>query len=80
MIEADGASHLGREENDANRDAYLNGLGLVVIRIAVEDILQNMEGVVAFLQNHPALSGTPPEEGNLPPHPPAAVTPPQEGN
>jgi len=23
-----------------------------------------MEGVVAFLKNHPALTGTPPEEGN----------------
>ena len=64
VIEADGASHIGREDVDADRDAYLNGLGLVVIRIAVRDILQNMEGVVAFLKNHPALSGTPPQEGN----------------
>ncbi|MBU0501173.1 MAG: DUF559 domain-containing protein [Gammaproteobacteria bacterium] len=65
VIEADGASHIGRQDDDANRDAYLNGLGLVVIRIAVRDILQNMEGVVASLKNHPALSGTPPQEGNL---------------
>lgn len=65
VIEAYGASHVGREDCDANRDAYLNCLGLVVIRIAVKDILQNMEGVVAFLRNHPALSGTPPKEGNL---------------
>ena len=64
VIEADGASHQGREDCDAERDAYLNGLGLTVIRIAVKDILQNMEGVVAFLKNHPALAGTPPEEGN----------------
>lgn len=56
VIEADGVSHLGKEKNDANRDAYLESLGLVVIRIAVKDIFRNMEGVVAFLQSHPALS------------------------
>lgn len=65
VIEADGASHIGREDDDASRDAYLNSLGLVVIRIAVKDILQNMEGVLSFLRNHLALTGTPPEEGNL---------------
>jgi len=65
VIEADGASHEGREDYDANRDVYLKSLGLTVIRIPVREILQNMEGVVAVLRNHPALSGTPPEEGNL---------------
>lgn len=64
VIEVDGASHIGRED-DANRDACLNGLGLVVIRLTVKDVLQNMDGVVAFLRDHPALTGTPPEEGNL---------------
>lgn len=65
VVEADGASHIGREDDDSERDTYLNSLGLVVIRIAVRDILQNMEGVVAFLKNHPALSGTPPQAGKL---------------
>jgi len=64
VIEADGASHQGRGDYDAMRDAYLSGLGLTVIRIAVKDILQNMESVVGFLKYHPALTGTPPEEGN----------------
>jgi len=64
VIEADGASHQGREDYDAQRDAYLQGLGLTVIHIKVKDIFQNMEGVVAFLWDHPALSGTPPGEGN----------------
>ncbi len=64
VIEADGASHDGRVKDDANRDTYLNGLGLVVIRIAVKDILQDGEGLVALLKNHPALTGTPPREGN----------------
>lgn len=65
VIEADGVSHVGREDYDANRDGYLKALGLTVIRISVRDIMQNMGGVLTFLQNHPALSGAPPEEGNL---------------
>ncbi len=39
-------------------------LGLTVIHIVVIDVLRNMEGVLAFLKNHPALAGTPPKEGN----------------
>lgn len=65
VIEVDGASHIGRKDDDANRDVCLNGLGLVVIRLTVKDVLQNMDGVVAFLRDHPALTGTPSEEGNL---------------
>ncbi len=76
VIEADGASHVGREDDDANRDVYLQDLGLMVIRIPVSEILQNMEGVLAFLQNHPALSGTPPGEGNFYP---SGIYP-EEGN
>ncbi len=64
VIEVDGVLHLERENNDAHRDDYLQKLGLVVIRIAAKDVLQNMEGVVEFLKNHPALAGTPPKEGN----------------
>ena len=64
VIEADGTSHQGRETYDAERDAYLIGLGLTVIRIPVKDVFQNMELVIAFLEYHPALTGTPPGEGN----------------
>jgi very-short-patch-repair endonuclease len=64
VIEADGESHQGTVDADAKRDAYLNGLGLKVIRVAAKDILQNMEGVLTFLKYHPALTGTPPKEGN----------------
>ncbi|WP_092119201.1 endonuclease domain-containing protein [Desulfonatronum thiosulfatophilum] len=73
VIEADGVSHQGRGDYDAQRDDYLRSLGLTVIRISAKDILQNMEGVLGFLHHHEALmidqkpprpSGTPPEEGN----------------
>ena len=90
VIEADGVSHEGREEYDAERDDYLRSFGLTVIRIAVKDILQNMDGVLAFLGDHPAFAGTPPREGKnpaLPGTPPRegknpafAGTPPKEGN
>ena len=68
------------------RDKFFSGLGLTVIRILAGDVLHNMDGVVTFLSNHPALTGTPPREGNLPaltdtttPSPDGA-TPPREGN
>jgi len=77
IVELDGSSHDGKEEYDKKRDDYLISLGLTVIHIGAEDVLNNMEGVVAFLSNHPALTGTPPQEGN---NPALTGTPPQEGN
>ena len=65
VIEVDGASHDSETETDKTRDKFLSGLGLTVIRISAGDVLHNMDGVVMFLSNHPALTGTPPEEGNL---------------
>jgi len=64
VIEVDGSSHDNKQAEDAKRDSYLHSLGLTVIRLLAKDVLQNMDGVVAFLKNHPALAGTPPEEGN----------------
>lgn len=79
VIEVDGSSHDNRQIEDAQRDAYLNSLGLTVIRILAKDVLQNMSGVVVFLSNHPALAGTPPREGNNSAAA-KACTPPREGN
>ena len=64
VIEVDGSSHDNKQDEDAKRDAYLRSLGLVVIRLLVKDVLRNMEKVVFYLRHHPALAGTPPEEGN----------------
>jgi len=64
VIEVDGRSHDSKQQEDAERDQYLNRLGLTVIRLSAKDVLQNMESVVGFLRDHPALAGTPPEEGN----------------
>ncbi len=64
VIEVDGSSHDGKQDKDAARDRYLESLGLTVIRLLAKDVLQNMDGVIVLLKNHPALAGTPPEEGN----------------
>ena len=69
VIEIDGSSHDDKQEYDAERDSYLKSLGLTVIHIPVEDIMKRMKEVMSMLYNHPALSGTPPEEGNEPPRP-----------
>ena len=64
VIEVDGRSHNNKQAEDAQRDIYLNHLGLIVLRLLAKDILQNIQGVVSYLSNHPALSGTPPQEGS----------------
>ena len=77
VIEVDGSSHDSKQLEDAQRDEYLGSLELTVIRLLAKDVLQNLEGVVVFLKNHPALTGTPPKEGN---NPALTGTPPKEGN
>lgn len=74
VIEVDGSTHDNKQTSDANRDVWLTSLGLTVIRLQARDVLQNLPGVMAFLRehpallkaaaDHPALTGTPPEEGN----------------
>ena len=66
IIEIDGPSHNGKEDYDKQRDDFLISLNQTVIHIDVADVLNNMEGVLAFLKDHPALAGTPPKEGNIP--------------
>ena len=70
VIEIDGSSHDEKQEYDAERDAYLESLGLTVIHIPVEDVMKRIKETMNWLYEHPALepprpSGTPPEEGNV---------------
>jgi type I site-specific restriction-modification system R (restriction) subunit/very-short-patch-repair endonuclease len=78
VIEIDGKSHDHKQEYDARRDEYLRSLGLTIIRIPATGVLKHLVQTMAWLENHPALAGTPPEEGNSPPRP--SGTPPEEGN
>ncbi len=57
IIELDGYSHEDKEKYDKKRDDFLVSMGLKVIHIAVADVLNNMEGVIEFLKNHPLLVG-----------------------
>jgi very-short-patch-repair endonuclease len=75
VIEIDGSSHDDKLEYDKKRDEYLEGLGLTVIHIDVQEVFNNIDGVMDMLMNHPALSGN--EENN---HPALSGTPPEEGN
>jgi len=54
-IEIDGSSHNDKQEYDEERDSFLESLGLTVIHITAEDVLQHLESVMTFLYNHPAL-------------------------
>jgi very-short-patch-repair endonuclease len=65
VIEIDGISHNFKVEYDKVREKYLKNLGLMVIHIIDNDVKNNLEAVMKMLHNHPALTGTPPEEGNL---------------
>ncbi|HLL84113.1 MAG TPA: DUF559 domain-containing protein [Longimicrobium sp.] len=46
-VEADGAVHDGQQERDAARDAVLASYNVRVIRFRNEEILNNVEGVLA---------------------------------
>lgn len=81
VIEIDGSSHDNKQEYDAERDAYLESLGLEVIHIRDKEIRKNLVGVFEMLKLHPAFlpaSVNLPPSTNLPPRP--SDTPPEEGN
>ena len=50
IIEVDGISHIGREEYDIERDAYLEGAGFKVIRVDAEDVKYNFDSTLKQLK------------------------------
>lgn len=56
VIEIDGSSHDNKYAYDANRDEYLQGLGLYVLHIKDRDVKFNMQDVLntldTFIKNH----------------------------
>jgi very-short-patch-repair endonuclease len=56
VIEVDGSSHDDKVEYDAQRDAFLMGLGLTVIHLRDADVKKNLADVMDFLRGHPALT------------------------
>ena len=49
VIEIDGSSHDNSKEYDTERDAFLRGHGLTVIRISARDVEQNMITTLQWL-------------------------------
>ncbi len=68
VLEVDGSSHDDKAEYDAQRDAFLMGLGLCVIHIWDVDVKQNLAGVMDFLtrQLFPSSGGVPEGQGGFP--------------
>jgi len=62
-VEIDGDSHNEKMEYDAERDKYLKSLGLKVYHVRAEDVLNNIEGVMKFLETEL----TPLRDGNVTP-------------
>ena len=54
VIELDGSQHFERigQKKDAQRDGYLQGLGLMVLRIPNNAVNENFFGVCEEIRNH----------------------------
>ena len=61
IIEVDGGQHAVEKEKNATRDVWLREQGYAVFRFWNHEVLQNIEGVLQVILNHPPL--TPPIEG-----------------
>jgi very-short-patch-repair endonuclease len=53
VIEIDGSSHNEKEIYDEDRDVYLMSLGLRIIHIEDISVLNNLNLVIQFLDDHP---------------------------
>jgi very-short-patch-repair endonuclease len=53
VIEIDGGYHLSKDQNeyDKGRDFEMEELGIVVMRIRAEDVLNNLESVLKTIEN-----------------------------
>ena len=54
IIEVDGGQHYNREvmKKDQERNRYLQGLGLTMLRFSDIDVLNNIDGVVERINEH----------------------------
>lgn len=78
VVEIDGSSHNDKQEYDAERDAFLESIGLTIIHIPDQSILHDLANTMAWLHDHPAFAEENLTSANEPPRP--LGTPPEEGN
>ena len=62
IIEVDGGQHYEKAgmKKDQERDRYLQGLGLTVLRFSDIDVLKNIDGVIERIHEHIKFSLLPP--------------------
>ncbi len=63
IVELDGDSHEGRQTYDRKRSQYLTGLGLKVVRVTNDDVLENLEGVAEMILRHAVAQRDEPSPG-----------------
>jgi very-short-patch-repair endonuclease len=76
IVELDGESHdfESRQHDDARRDAWFRSEGYTVLRFTNEDVLTNLDGVIASIRDtaHRTLASPPslslPHKGGGNPH------------
>ncbi|WP_197524730.1 endonuclease domain-containing protein [Botrimarina hoheduenensis] len=66
VIELDGESHTDRERQDQSRQQRLEVLGMRVLRFTNEEVLSNLEGVLAAIQRAILASGADPSPSPSP--------------
>jgi very-short-patch-repair endonuclease len=49
VVEVDGVTHVGREAKDAERTRHLARCDLKVLRVTDDDVLKNVDGVMASI-------------------------------
>ena len=59
VIELDGSQHYEAEgiDSDKERDAYLSGLGMIVLRYSNDDVNNNFDGICEDILNRLPLEG-----------------------
>jgi very-short-patch-repair endonuclease len=62
VVELDGMSHVGRGEEDEKRTAHFESIGLKVIRVTNDDVMQNLEAVAEFILRESASNSPPLKE------------------
>jgi very-short-patch-repair endonuclease len=56
IVELDGESHEGRQKYDKDREAFLRKLGLRVVHVTNDDVLNNLEGVAEHILREAAAN------------------------
>jgi very-short-patch-repair endonuclease len=60
IVELDGESHEGRQRYDAERELHLRSLGLKIVRVLNDDVLDNPDGVAELILREATTSNAEP--------------------